>query len=344
VSEPPATQPHRRRNPLTGQWVLVSPHRLLRPWQGRTEPDPGAAARPAHDPACYLCPGNRRAGGAINPDYRQTFVFDNDFAALRPEAPAAEGDSADPLFTREGVAGTCRVVCFSPRHDRTLADLEPAGIEAVIDTFAAESAALGGRYRWVQAFENKGEIMGCSNPHPHGQIWASSSLPSDAALEDEAQRTYLERQGRPLLLDYAEREARAGARVVLEAPGFLVVVPFWAVWPFETLLLPRQPVARLPELTPPRRQELAQVLGRLLRAYDRLFGVSFPYSMGWHGAPFDAAPQDHWLLHGHVYPPLVRSATVKKFMVGYEMLAEPQRDLTAESAAERLRALVLATP
>ncbi len=339
----PTAQPHRRRNPLTGQWVLVSPHRLDRPWQGRTEPPPGGSGRPAHDPGCYLCPGNRRAGGAVNPDYRQTFVFDNDFSALRPAVPApadAVAVTADPLFEREAVAGTCRVVCFSPRHDRTLADLLPAEIETVIETFAAETAALGARYRWVQAFENKGEIMGCSNPHPHGQVWATSSLPNEATLEDREQRAYFQRQGRPLLLDYAEREAAAGTRVVLETPNFLAVVPFWAVWPFETLILARQPLARLPDLAPAQRQDLAQALGRLLRAYDRLFGVSFPYSMGWHGAPFEAGSQAHWVLHAHLFPPLVRSAAIKKFMVGYEMLAEPQRDLTPESAAERLRALV----
>jgi UDPglucose--hexose-1-phosphate uridylyltransferase len=337
----PGPQPHRRRNPLTGQWVLCSPHRLDRPWQGRTEAEPARAEQPAHDPGCYLCPGNRRAGGLVNPDYRQTYVFDNDFSALRPDVAAADpAAAADPLFRAEPVAGECRVVCFSPRHDLTLAELPDPELEVVIDTFARETAALGARYPWVQAFENKGEIMGCSNPHPHGQIWASSSLPNEATLEDREQRAYRAAHGRPLLLDYAEAERQAGDRVVLETPGFLVVVPFWAVWPFETLILARQPLARLPDLTPEQRRDLALALGRLLRGYDRLFDVRFPYSMGWHGAPFVAGAQDHWVLHGHVYPPLVRSATVKKFMVGYEMLAEPQRDLTPESAAERLRAVV----
>ncbi len=334
MSADPALQPHRRRNPLTGQWVLVSPHRLDRPWQGRTETQ-ARTQRPPYDPGCYLCPGNRRASGQVNPPYQDTFVFDNDFAALRPEA--APGAAGDPLLSVEAVAGTCRVVCFSPRHDLTLAELPPAQIDSVLATFAAETETLGRRYRWVQAFENKGELMGCSNPHPHGQIWASSSLPNEAAAEDDNQRAYLASQGRPLLIDYGARELREGVRVVLETPAWLVVVPFWAVWPFETLILPRRPVARLPELAADERRDLAGALGRLLAGYDRLFEVSFPYSMGWHGAPFDPGPQPHWLLHGHVYPPLVRSATVKKFMVGYEMLAEPQRDLTAEAAAERLR-------
>jgi UDPglucose--hexose-1-phosphate uridylyltransferase len=332
----PTLHPHRRLNPLTGQWVLVSPHRLDRPWQGHTEPPPAPAGRPPHDPGCYLCPGNRRAAGAANPDYQGTFVFDNDFSALRPEVVAGP-PAADPLLRSQAVAGICRVVCFSPRHDLTLAQLPPAEIEAVIATFAQQTAELGARYRWVQAFENKGEIMGCSNPHPHGQIWAASTLPREAEGEDERQRAYHDEHGRTLLSDYAKRERAEGVRVVLESPAFLVVVPFWAVWPFETLILSRRPVGRLPDLDPAGRADLAQALARLLIAYDRLFQVSFPYSMGWHGAPFDPAPQPHWVLHGHVYPPLLRSSTVKKFMVGYEMLAEPQRDITPEAAAERLR-------
>jgi UDPglucose--hexose-1-phosphate uridylyltransferase len=331
----PTRHSHRRRNLLTGQWVLVSPHRLQRPWQGRNEPPP-REQRPAHDPGCYLCPGNRRASGELNPKYQSTFVFDNDFAALRPERDGAAPE-ADPLLTSEPVAGACQVVCFSPRHDLTLAELAPEAIEGVIDTFARATVALGSRYRWVQAFENKGEIMGCSNPHPHGQIWASDSLPNEAAAEDQQQRGYLAAHGRPLLVDYLARERAEGARVVLETPGFTVVVPFWAVWPFETLILPRRALSRLCDLDRADRQDLAAALGRLLAGYDRLFDVSFPYSMGWHGAPFDPGPQGHWQLHAHIYPPLVRSATVKKFMVGYEMLAEPQRDLTAEAAAERLR-------
>src|SRR5215471_6531994 len=334
------SRPHRRFNPLNGQWVLVSPQRTQRPWQGRNEA-PAGATRPAHDPGCYLCAGNKRAGGQVNPAYAGTFVFDNDFPALTAaDTGIASALHDGPLLRSEGVSGLCRVVCFSPRHDLTLAEMTPAEIAGVIDTFADEIAALGRRYLWVQAFENKGEIMGCSNPHPHGQIWASDALPNEAAAENQNQRAYAAAHGASLLVDYARHERDRRVRVVHETEGWLAVVPYWAVWPFETLILPRAPVARLPDLTPDARRELGDLLSSLLRAYDKLFDVSFPYSMGWHGAPFDAGMRDHWQLHAHIYPPLLRSATVKKFMVGYELLAEPQRDLTPEAAAERLRELV----
>ena len=337
-----SARPHRRFNPLTGQWVLVSPQRTQRPWQGRNEAVAGGQ-RPAHDPGCYLCPGNQRAGGIANPRYGGTFVFDNDFAALQDTGGADDAaEVGGPLFRAEGVRGSCRVVCFSPRHDLTLAEMSPADVTAVIDTYAAETATLGARYRWVQAFENKGELMGCSNPHPHGQIWASDALPNEAAAEDQHQRAYVAAHGTRLLADYARLEHARGERVVHQSASWVAVVPYWAVWPFETLILPLVPVARLPDVTPAARHELGGFLVALLSAYDRLFDVSFPYSMGWHGAPFgDGADDgDGWQLHAHVYPPLLRSATVKKFMVGYELLAEPQRDLTPEAAAERLRALI----
>lgn len=329
--------PHRRLNPLTGQWVLVSPHRTLRPWQGHRE----AAwenRRPPYDPQCYLCPGNVRANGVANPQYGSTFVFTNDFAALLPDTPVVVAPD-DSLLRVEPVRGTCRVICFSPRHDLTLPEMAAPDIERVIEVWSDQTSGLLREYCWVQVFENKGPVMGCSNPHPHGQVWAVSSLPNEARLEDLAQRDYFRTEQAPLLLDYAERERRHGERVVLATNYWTAVVPFWALWPFETLLLPRRHVCRLPDLDAAERADLADVLKRLLTRYDNLFETPFPYSMGWHGAPGndeDAAP---WQLHAHFYPPLLRSAEVKKFMVGYEMLAEGQRDITPEQAAMRLREL-----
>jgi UDPglucose--hexose-1-phosphate uridylyltransferase len=330
--------PHRRYNPLTGEWILVSPHRTKRPWQGQVEKTP-PEVRPAYDPNCYLCPRNERAGGATNADYTDTFVFTNDFQAILPDSPVAS-DRDDPLMQFESVQGTCRVLCFSPRHDLSLAEMDVAGIGKVVDLWAAQALELGQQYRWVQIFENKGAVMGCSNPHPHGQIWVGDKLPNEAYKEDVHQKAYYETHDRPLLVDYAEREANEQVRVVVENEDWIVVVPYWAVWPFETLVLPRAHVLRLPDLSESQRSALADVIKRLLVKYDNLFEVSFPYSMGWHGAPLIGADDyGHWQLHAHYYPPLLRSATVKKFMVGYEMLGEPQRDITHEQAAERLREL-----
>jgi len=336
----PTEHPHRRLNPLTGEWVLVSPHRTKRPWQGQVERPP-QQTRPAYDPTCYLCAGNSRAGGLQNPPYTSTFVFDNDFAALLPDTPP-ETARANTLLRFESEQGTSRVICFSPRHDLTLPEMAVSEIRYVVDVWATQLAELGEQYRWVQLFENKGAVMGCSNPHPHGQIWAGSALPNEAAKEDRQQRTYLAEHGSPLLVDYVALEQTEQTRVVVENDDWVAVVPYWAVWPFEILLLPRRHVLRLPDLIDPERDALADILKRLLTRYDNLFEVSFPYSMGWHGAPTGpdlAKDNAHWQLHAHFYPPLLRSATVKKFMVGYEMLGEAQRDLTPEQAAERLRAL-----
>ena len=337
----PTRHPHRRYNPLTAEWVQVSPHRLLRPWQGAVEDLP-SDNRPAYDPRCYLCPGNERAGGLRNPDYSDTFAFTNDFSAVLPDAPAAPpAPTAGPerLLRVEAVPGTARVMCFSPRHDLTLPEMEEGAIRKVVEMWVEQTSDLGRRYRWVQLFENKGEIMGCSNPHPHGQVWGIDTLPNEPRKEDEQQRLYLAREGRPLLVDYARLEAERGERVVVQNDDWLAVVPFWAIWPYEVMLLPRRHVLRVPDLSDGERASLAAILRRLLIRYDNLFNTSFPYSMGWHGAPFGSDPADHWQLHAHFLPPLLRSATIKKFMVGYEMLAEAQRDLTAEQAAERLRAL-----
>lgn len=328
-----ALSPHRRYNALTGDWILVSPQRTQRPWLGRREESAGAK-RPEYDPGCYLCPGNSRAAGETNPKYGGTFVFTNDYPALLPDGPAMESVGAE-LFRSQPVQGTCRVVCFSPRHDLTLSRMAEEAVRSVIEVWIAQTVELGSRYRWVQVFENKGDVMGCSNPHPHGQIWASNSLPNEPAKEDRQQEAYWRNHNSPLLIDYLAQELARQERVVLATEHWAVLVPYWAVWPFETLLLPRRRVSRLPDLSETERGDLARLLKRFLTRYDNLFETSFPYSMGWHGAP--AGGGRHWQLHAHFFPPLLRSATVKKFMVGYEMLAEAQRDLTPEQAAARLR-------
>jgi UDPglucose--hexose-1-phosphate uridylyltransferase len=336
----PAEHSHRRHDPLAGRWVLVSPHRAKRPWSGRQEVV-AQARLPAHDPSCPLCPGNTRVSGELNADYRGPFVFTNDHAAVMPHLPeAALLDRAEALFRAEPARGTSRVICYSPHHGHTLPELSIGAISAVIDTWCDQSAELGRDHAWVQVFENKGELMGCSQPHPHGQIWATGHLPELAETEDRQQREWFRCHGRPLLEAVVEAELAAAERVVVQSAHWLAVVPYWATWPFETLLLPRFDVQRLPELAAGQRVDLARVLKELTARYDNLFECSFPYSMGWHGAPFvagDNADWQHWRLHAHFYPPLLRSATVRKFMVGYEMLAEAQRDLTPEQAAARLR-------
>ncbi len=333
----PVEHPHRRYNPLTDKWVLVSPHRAKRPWQGQQE-SVSTDRLPTYDQSCFLCPGNLRVTGDKNPEYHDTFVFTNDFAALMSDTPNAPTHH-DPLFRYQSAKGTSRVICFSPDHSKTLPELSLASLTHVITTWQAQYQELGKQYVWVQIFENKGAAMGCSNPHPHGQVWASDFLPNEAECEDRLQKNYLKENGSPMLLDYVQRELKEGSRTVVETQHWLAVVPYWAVWPFETLLLPKAHILRMTDLSSEQKDDLAIALKKLTSRYDNLFQCSFPYSMGWHGAPFNNADNTHWQLHAHFYPPLLRSASVRKFMVGYEMLAETQRDLTAEQAAERLRAV-----
>lgn len=333
----PTEHPHRRLNPLTGDYVLVSPHRMKRPWLGQVEKN-SPMQLPYHDPNCYLCPGNQRANGETMPSYSSTHVFTNDFSALLNKQVEME-DGFSNLMQSKPVQGTCRVICFSPRHDLTLPELGLPQIESVIQTWTDQFNDLGKEYTWVQIFENKGAVMGCSNPHPHGQVWAENALPSEVSKENQRQAEYYNHHRSPMLVDYIKLELQQGERLVVFNDTWLAVVPFWAVWPFEMLLMPRRHVLRFPDLSIEERTGLAEILKRLLTRYDNLFETSFPYSMGWHGAPFSEGNYDHWQLHAHFYPPLLRSATVKKFMVGYEMLAEPQRDLTAEQAADRLRSV-----
>lgn len=333
----PATHPHRRRNPLTGRWVLVSPHRNNRPWQGDAAPREAATSRP-HDPECYLCPGNMRSGGVRNPDYPGAFAFDNDFPALMPDTPAAP--DGDALFQSSAASGTARVICYSPDHSRTLPDLDAPAVRGLVDLWAAQSAELFARFANVLVFENKGAMMGCSSPHPHGQIWAGDFIPDEVAIEDHAQAAWCDDHGAVLLDAVAEREIAAQDRVVALNDHWLAVVPWWATWPFEVLLIARGDAVRLPDLDTAACDGLAAILLDVTRRYDALFGVSFPYSMGWHQAPATTARPDAWRLHAHFNPPLLRSATVRKFMVGFEMFGESQRDLTPETAAALLRQAV----
>lgn len=328
-------KPHRRFNPLTGQWLLLSPQRTQRPWQGKTEDTP-ADNRPQHDPKCYLCPGNTRMGGAINDDYKDTYFFENDFRALIDMDEPFTIDE-DGLFKAEATDGTCRVVCFSGRHDLTLAEMEHDGLVKVVDLWKNQMEELSQKYQWVQIFENKGEVMGCSNPHPHGQIWASNFIPQEPALEDRKQKEYLEEHAKNLLLTYVQKEQDKKERIIAENDHWLCLVPYWATWPFETMLVPKRHTRQLHHLDADQSDGLAHIMKELLVRYDNIFNTSFPYSMGWHGAPANGEDNDHWQLHAHYYPPLLRSADIKKFMVGYEMLGCPQRDILPETAAEMIR-------
>lgn len=336
-------QPHRRFNPLTNSWVLVSPHRTKRPWQGAVESKP-SAEQPHYDPSCYLCPGNARAGGALNPKYKSTFVFDNDFAALKKDAPRARTDLGDKGLIVAGTEpGICRVMCFSPRHDLTLGSMKPSEIEQVVKTWITQTRELGALdgIQHVQIFENRGEMMGASNPHPHCQIWATSTVPEEPTRELAAQRNYRKIKGSCLLCDYIVLELEQKVRVVAENKGFLALVPFWAVWPFEVLVCSRRHLGAFPELKKEEIVQLGAILSQVVSTYDRVFDVPFPYSMGFHQSPFDNSGHSEWHFHAHFYPPLLRSATVRKFMVGFEMLGTPQRDITAELAAEKLRSLLV---
>ena len=331
--------PHRRFNPLTREWVLVSPHRTERPWQGQVERT-SAAAAPDYDSECYLCPGNARAGGARNPQYTSTFVFDNDFAALKPDT-RRDRFERDGLLIAESEPGICRVLCFSPKHNLTIADMETRDLRTVVDRWIEQYGELGARdiIRYVQIFENRGPMMGASNPHPHCQIWSCYDLPNEVAKEQAAQQEWRQGRGGCLMCDYARLEENAAERIVEQNDDWLVVVPFWAVWPFETMLISREHVTGIDGLAARARDGLADILKRTTSRYDRLFQVSFPYSMGFHQRPTDGEEHAEWHVHLHFYPPLLRSATVRKFMVGFELLGSPQRDITPETAAERLRAL-----
>lgn len=332
-------KPHSRKNILTGETVLVSPHRLKRPWQGKTE-DIQSDTRLSYDPKCYLCPENTRANGEENPKYDDTFVFTNDFAALLPDKSVAPFHEAD-LLTAEPISGTCRVVCFSPRHDLTLAEMTNGQITKVVETWTKEFEDLSAKedISYVQIFENRGALMGCSNPHPHGQIWATSDVPYEVHREDYHQKNWYEDKGSLLVQDYINLELKKEERLVVKNDSWVVVVPWWAKWPFETLVVPISPKPNLLSVNDKQKTDLADIIRQLTIRYDNLFEISFPYTMGFHQAPCDGSSNDHWCMHAHFYPPLLRSATVQKFMVGFEMLAMPQRDLTPEQAAKMLREL-----
>jgi UDPglucose--hexose-1-phosphate uridylyltransferase len=330
---------HRRFNPLTGEWILVSPHRSKRPWQGQVEKAP-ADNRPQYDPDCYLCPGNERSGGSKNPDYKENFVFVNDFSALLADAPAGEFRDGD-LFLAKSEKGICKVICFSPRHDLTIPEMEVSEILKVVNLWINEYNELGKNdfINYVQIFENKGAIMGCSNPHPHGQIWSQSEIPVEPAKESIKQKEYYAKTGHSILFDYLKRELELKERIVVENNSFVALVPFWATWPFETMIIPRRHIRHIGQLNDEEKNDFADIYKKLTVKYDNLFEISFPYSAGIHQSPTDGTEHPEWHMHMHFYPPLLRSATVKKFMVGYEMLGNPQRDITPEQGAQKLREL-----
>lgn len=337
---PLAEQPHRRYNPLTDSWVLVSPHRNKRPWQGQEEKG-DTAKRPIYDETCYLCPGNKRSNGEFNPNYESAYSFVNDFSALKPSVEKITFEK-EGLLRAESEGGICKVVCFSPRHDLSIPDMEASEVRAVVDLWVKEYQDLGSldHIEYVQIFENKGAVMGCSNPHPHGQIWASSFVPDEPLKKQANQLLYLKKHQKTLLFDYLLTEIQEKVRMVFENDDFVVLVPFWAVWPFETMIVPKRPMANIAMMSHKERDSFAHAYKQLTMAYDQLFEVSFPYSAGIHQAPTDGFLHEEWHWHMVFLPPLLRSATVKKFMVGYEMLANPQRDITPEQAAERLRVCV----
>lgn len=328
-------QAHSRKNILTGEWLLVSPQRSLRPWQGKFE-KPILSSQEPHNPDCYLCPNNSRSNGQKNPDYKDTFVFANDFPALIEVDNNYQRKIQNLLYSK-AVSGECRVICFSERHDLSLAEMKLPAIEKVVNLWAEQADELGQKYNWVQIFENKGEIVGCSNSHPHGQVWASDFLPNEIIKEDSQQKEYYKVHKSPMLLDYLGLEQTQKQRIVSENEHWIVVVPYWAYWPFETLVLPKRHILALPDLNKKERSSLAEILKDLLTRYDNLFQTSFPYMSGWHAAPSNGKNNEHWQLHAHYYPPLLRSAKVQKFVASYEWLAQAQRDITAERAAELLR-------
>ncbi len=333
--------PHRRYNPLTGEWVLVSPHRAKRPWQGQQE-ELTCDNKPEYDPKCYLCPGNERAGGVHNDEYKDTYVFNNDFSAILEDTPNIKLPENE-LFKAETEQGICRVICFSPKHNLTIPEMEVSAIEKVIDLWQKEYINLGKKafINHVQIFENKGAIMGCSNPHPHGQIWAQKSIPVEVNKASKMQKQYFKKNDSVLLLDYLHEELEKKERIVLENNSFVCLVPYWAVWPFETMILPLRHIQNIAKLTQKEKKDFADIYKKITIKYDNMFNVSFPYSAGIHQSPTDGKEHQEWQMHMHFYPPLLRSATVKKFMVGYEMMANAQRDITAEQSAERLRELSL---